>query len=294
MRSLNLDHLRTLTEVAELHSFSAAARRLNLTQPAVSLQIRELEDRVGVRLIDRVGKRAIASAAGVELIAHAAEIFEATERALAAMRRHKDGTIGRVHVGAGTTAVTYILPPILQRLRKDYPDLELVVTSATTRMISERLVGNTMDLGLVTLPVDERDFAVFPMRQGNAVAILSAGETGVPDVITPHDVARRPLILDQERGAYSRLVRDWLEAAGVDVRPVIELDNIEAIKNIVAAGLGMSIVPDMAVRERDRDLITRPLDPPLTPTFALLQRRARPDSPALKIVREAILGSDVA
>ena len=88
--------------------------------------------------------------------------------------------------------------------------------------------------------------------------------------------------------------RQWLDAAGVDARPAIELDNIEAIKNIVAAGLGMSIVPGAAIRERDHHLITRPLDPPLQATFALIQRRTRPDNTALKVVREAVLAGTAA
>jgi len=294
MRSLNLDQLRTLTEVAQLSSFSAAARRLNLTQPAVSLQIRELEDRLGVRLIDRVGKRAVASDAGTALLAHAAEIFQATERALAAMQQHRIGTIGRVHIGAGATAVTYILPPILQQLREAYPDLELMLTSGTTRAICDSLLDNEVDLGLVTLPVDEKEFAIHPLRLGGAVAIFPANAKNVPDVVRPADVAQRPLVLDQERGAYGRLARQWLDAAGVDARPAIELDNIEAIKNIVAAGLGMSIVPGAAIRERDHHLITRPLDPPLQATFALIQRRTRPDNTALKVVREAVLAGTAA
>src|SRR5438270_14096887 len=101
MRSLNLDQLRTLSEVLAQGSFSAAARKLNLTQPAVSLQIRELEGRCGVRLIECSGRRVVATAAGGELIAHAERIGAEAERALAAMRRHREGCVGRVRLGTG-------------------------------------------------------------------------------------------------------------------------------------------------------------------------------------------------
>ena len=96
MRSLNPDHLRTLAEVVAQGSFTHAARRLNLAQPTVSLQVRELEDRLGVRLVDRLGKRAFATAAGRELIEHGKRIAEETEALLAAMRRHREGWLGRV------------------------------------------------------------------------------------------------------------------------------------------------------------------------------------------------------
>src|SRR5437016_2512783 len=129
MRGLNVDQLRTLVEVVELGSFSAAARRLNLTQPAVSLQIRELEARCGVKLVDRVGKQAIATAAGDELIEHARRIGAEAERALSAMRRHKDGHLGRVRVATGPTALAYLLPPVLQDLRAQHPQIDLIVTT---------------------------------------------------------------------------------------------------------------------------------------------------------------------
>src|ERR1700730_17251457 len=99
MRSLNLDQLRALTEVAALGSFSAAARRLNLTQPAVSLQIRELESRWGLQLIARLGRKAGATAPGRELLEHARRIARECEAAESAMRRLRDGWLGRVHIG---------------------------------------------------------------------------------------------------------------------------------------------------------------------------------------------------
>jgi DNA-binding transcriptional LysR family regulator len=136
MRSLNPDHLRALTEVVAHGSFTRAAKRLNLAQPTVSLQIRELETRLGVRLVDRLGKRAFATAAGRELIEHATRLAQETERLLAAMRRHRDGWLGQVRIGSSTTALIYHLPPVLARLRKEHPNIELVVTTGTTTGVS--------------------------------------------------------------------------------------------------------------------------------------------------------------
>src|SRR3954469_20554089 len=164
MRSLNLDQLRALATVARLGSFSAAARELNLTQPAVSLQIRELESRIGLRLVDRVGKQARATSAGRDLIAHADRIMAEADRALAAMRGHKEGHAGRVHLGTGPTALAYILPPVLQKLREDHSDIDLVVTTGTIDTITECMLENVMDLGLTALPVDTERFDGVPVR----------------------------------------------------------------------------------------------------------------------------------
>ena len=108
MRSLNLDQLRTLMEVVLLGNFSAAARRLNLTQPAVSLQIRELEQRFGVRLVERMGRRAHATAPGRDLIEQAQRIFAECQTADSMMRRFRDGWLGSVHIGTTLTALTTI------------------------------------------------------------------------------------------------------------------------------------------------------------------------------------------
>ncbi|MBV9521711.1 MAG: LysR family transcriptional regulator, partial [Alphaproteobacteria bacterium] len=116
MRDLNLRHLQAFTDVVELGSFSAAAERLNLTQPAVSLQLRQLESRLGVRLIERIGPRATPTVAGSALLDHVHRIEAAVADALDAMAHHRAETIGRVRLGTGATACIYLLPPLLRRL----------------------------------------------------------------------------------------------------------------------------------------------------------------------------------
>src|SRR5437879_3498463 len=156
MRGLNLDQLRTFLEVVERGSFSAAARRLNLTQPAISLQIRELERRFGVQLIERLGKQAHATVPGQSLVEAARRIFHECDLADAAMHRFCDGWIGHVRVGTTLSAMTYRLPPILRRLRLDYPGLELVVTNAPTPKSVEGILQNKVDLALVNLPIENK------------------------------------------------------------------------------------------------------------------------------------------
>jgi len=291
MRSLNLDQLRTLMEVVALGSFSAAARRLNLTQPAVSLQIRELEGRCGVRLVERIGRRVLPTAAGRDLIAHAERIVTEADRALAAMRRHKGGEVGCVHLGTGPTALAYLLPPVLQRLREQHPGIDLVVTTGTTNDIAEQISANSLDLGLTALPVEGDEFVTTPVRTDEMVAILPATESEIPLAITPSEVERRPLILEYQRVAHSQLSRAWLRAGGVAVRPALEFDSVDAIKNAVAAGLGMALIPSPAVTHGPpvNSIVVRPLDPRLIRTLGLVQRRDKPDNPALSVVRDEIM-----
>src|SRR5690349_4139435 len=148
MRSLNLDQLKALSEVVEQGSFSAAARRLNLTQPAISLQVRELERRFGMQLVERMGKRAYATAAGRDLVEAARRILRECDLADAAMRRFRDGLLGRVHVGTTMTALTYLLPPVIRRLRLEHPGIELHVTQMPTRDSVEGVLQSRIDIAV--------------------------------------------------------------------------------------------------------------------------------------------------
>ena len=272
-------------------SFTAAAKRLHLTQPAISQQIRELEHRCGLQLVERIGRRAFATPAGRELIVHGRRIVADAEHALAAVRQHKKGTAGRVHTGAGPTALVYLLPPALRKLREEYPDIEIVVTSGTTQSISEGLLSNIVDIGFTALPVEADGLDVVPVRTDPMVAILPATEPAIPDRLAPADVARRTLILEYQRVPHRNLSRAWLQAGGVPVRPALEFDSIEAIKNAVSAGLGMAIVPGPAMSHAPplNSVLVRPLDPPLMRTLGIVQRGGRAETPALKLVREAIM-----
>jgi DNA-binding transcriptional LysR family regulator len=290
MRSLNLDQLQALIDVADLGSFSAAARRLNLTQPAVSLQIRELEKRAGIPLIERIGKRAFPTAAGRELLDHARRLRAGADAALNAMKRHKDGNVGRVHIGTGVTALTYLLPTVLRKLRADHPGIELVVTTGTTQGVAAGMIANEIDLGVVTLPVDTKVFEATTLLDDPILALLPGRSRGSRKPITAAELAQHPLILEQERSNHSRIGRRWLQAAGYDGRPVMEIDNMEAIKQLVAAGLGAAIVPASALSgNAGANYTARPLTPPAMRRIALIERRDKPDNRALRIVREALL-----
>jgi DNA-binding transcriptional LysR family regulator len=280
--------LRALVEVAELGSFSAAARRLNLTQPAVSLQIRELEGRCGLQLIERLGRRAHPTVPGRALVEHARRIAHECDAAEAAMRLFRDGWLGQVRIGTTLTAMMYELPPILKRLRSDHPGIDLLVSNMPTRDTVEQVIGNNLDFGLVTLPVKSSLLRVTPLRPEMLVAILPSTTESIPDEVTPAYVATQPLVLEFERGAVHALAMQWLSEVRLTRAPML-IGIIEAVKKGVASGLGMSIVPAVAVAEPNPDIVVRPLKPPMPCPLALIERRNRPDGAALDIVREALL-----
>lgn len=274
MRRLSLDHLQTFADVVELGSFSAAARRLNLTQPAVSLQIKQLEGRLGVRLIERVGRRAHATAAGRDLLGHVHEVDAAVAGALAAVADHREGGSGRLRLGTGATACIYLLPPVLRALRQKFPALEIVVSTGNSPDIVAALEANTIDVALVTLPAPGRSLQSVWTRDDEMVAIFAAGTAPLPARITAEFLSSRPLVLYEAGGHARRVIDDWFTRAGVAVKPVMELGSVEAIKKLVGAGMGCAVLPQLALAERSGEkLIARPLSPRLHRKLALVLRR---------------------
>src|SRR5690348_693941 len=226
MRAPNLDQLHSFATLAALGSFSAAARRLNLTQPAVSLQIRALERRFGVRLIERSGKRARPTMAGEELLKRIKFIDAAVNGAMAAMAPFKDDKVGRVVIGTGATACIYLLPPILQSLRKRFPSLQILVHTGNTADVVRLMEDNVIDVGLVTGPIYGRVFTTTPAFDDEQVAVFPKRDFAVPKVATPESLAALPLVLFEPGGNTRRVVDDWFDRGGVAPQPTMELGSV--------------------------------------------------------------------
>lgn len=290
MRNLNLDYLHTLARVVELGSFSAAARQLNLTQPAISLQIRDLERRFGVRLVERMGKRAFASPAGRDLIEHAKRLVHEAAEAAATMRRHREGRAGRVRVSANDIFCSYLLPRAIERFRRRLPEAEIVVGIASSSNAVNQVLSNQVDLSVVTLPVAEPSLAITPLLAEPLVAILPPAEQRAPRRIGAVDLARHQLILDLPSAKYARLVRNWFETSGVEPKPVMETSAFESTKRLVAAGVAASILPRVATETTAQHrLVIRRLEPDLTWDLAIIARRDKPMDGAVAEMRDALL-----
>lgn len=287
MRGLNLDQLATFVEVIERGSFSAAADRLDLTQPAVSLQVRQLEKRLGVRLIERVGRRARPTPAGTELLAHARTIADAVTAAEESLAPYASGTIGRVRIGTGATACIHFLPAVLRELRRRFPKLEIIIGTGNATEVLRQLEDNALDLGLVTLPAPGRMFDVTPLLEDEFVVLSSLEGPALPRSVTAEHLVRHPIVLYEPGAQTRRIVDDWFAAAGFAIRPTMELGSVEAMKELVRAGLGFGIVPRMAVEtpHRTTKLRIQPLSPRLTRSIGLVVRR---DKPLHRGLRETI------
>ncbi len=256
MTTLNLGNLATFRLVVQRGSFSAAANVLGLSQPAVSLQIRQLEQFLQARLIERTGRGVKATAAGVALLAHGERIGQAVDEAIRSVSAFSHEVSGTVTLGTGATACIHLLPPLLQRLRLDYPLLRL-------------------DLGLVTLPASGRTLDITPFLNEELVFIEALAQPHPAGSLTPEVLHALPLIAFENGSSTRTLIDGWFATAGLPTIPVMQLGSIEAIKRMVSAGLGYSIVPHMSVAHpNDRKALNvRSLNPLLQRQLAIVIRQ---------------------
>jgi DNA-binding transcriptional LysR family regulator len=288
---LSLGHLRTLEAIARHGSFSRAARELNLTQPAVSMQIRLLERALGLPLLERVGKRAFPTRGGEVLLAHAGRALRELQAGVERVHELRGVVAGRLRLGTSASISIYLLPPALRRFRVRYPETELIVVTGNAPEITRAIVGNGLDVGIVSLPVRDRALSVTPFFRDELVAVAPPERAWRRRAaITATELAREPLILFEPGATLRRVIDGWFHRAGVSPRSPMELGNTEAIKKLVEAGLGLSVTSWFSVREEARagTLAAIPLDPPVHRQLGIVRRRDKPKAPPLEAFLSAL------
>ncbi len=292
MMDLNPVHVRTLQAIARSGSFSRAGESLHLSQPAISHHVRHLEHVVGVPLLVRRGRRASPTEAGAVLLEHAGRAFKVLEEAREAIQRLRGRVAGRVTVGTGATASIYLLPALLRRVRARYPELDLVVVTGNSGELAAAVSRGELDVGVVTLPVPAgRGLAISPFYVDRLVAIAPPGRPWRRRApMTAAELAREPVILYERGGTIRRVVDDWFRRGRATPVVAMELGNAEATKKLVSAGLGLSIVSEIAVKAdvKAGALSLIPLRPALHRRIGIVRRRDRAPRPALLALLEAL------
>jgi DNA-binding transcriptional LysR family regulator len=287
---MQLGHLRALQTVARFGSFSRAASHLRLTQPAVSMQVRQLEDGLGVRLLERAGPRVRPTAAGSLLLEHAERALGELTRAVERLHALRGVVAGPVRLGTGTAISMYLLPPLLRTLRDRHPSVDLIVTTGTAPDVIRAVAEADLDLGVVGLPVRRRELVVAPFVTDEFVAIAAPGHWRSRTPIDAAALQDERLILDQPGAASRRLIDAWLHRRGVAPTIPAELGNSEATKELVSARLGVAIASWFSVR---RDLAAgrlmyRRLRPALSYPLGIVRRRGPEPAASLRAVLAAL------
>ncbi len=288
-KPLNPLSLQIFMDVVQQGSFTAAGKRLDLSQPAVSFHIRALEERFGVALLERTGRTVIPTVAGAELLSHARAVTEAlaaTDLALARFGHEPGGTL---RIGTGTTFCMAVLPTVIRQVRETLPSLRLEVTTATTPAIVQGLEDDRFDVGIVTVPVRSRAIQVTPVLE-DEVVLLAPASASLPARLTPEVVARLHPIVLEPQGMTVALIEGWFEAAGVSFQPTVSLGSVEAIRDLVAMDLAPALLSRLALGQANLKPATgaHSLTPPLRRTLGLATRTDRPHGAAQDAFEAAV------
>ncbi|MDH6166976.1 DNA-binding transcriptional LysR family regulator [Variovorax boronicumulans] len=274
MRQLNLDQLRTLIAIADLGTFSAAAKALHLAQPTVSLHISELESRLGAQLVVRGSRNVTPTAAGAALAERGRRLLRDTDEAIDAVKRQTEGRTGRVRLGTSTGVVVDLLPQVLEALGSVHAGIDVEVSILGSSEAMARLAAGTLDIGLVAMPQPPlRDLVVTPWRDQSMMAFVPQ-RWKAPKRVTPGWLAAQPLIFNDATTHMYRLTMEWFAEAGFAPRARIELNYDAAIQSLVAAGYGAALLPaqqtaDAALNARMQVL---PITPKLTRRLGIAHR----------------------
>ena len=294
---MDFDQLHTFLEIVRLKSFSKAAQTCFRTQPAISAQVRQLEQELKTSLFERFGSRISLTTAGRIFAGYAEEMLDLRRRAQDAINELDRNPRGELVIAANEATCIYVLPQVFARYNQLYPAVQLQVDRSYGSRVVEAVLENVADFGLTQLPVAEKRLQVVDIHRDEVRVIVPAGHplTKLKSV-SATQLVEFPLLLPKQGTTRSRL-NTWLELVEDEVRIAMELDSTEMIKRFVLAGLGISFLAASNCQEEvdALRLVSLPLAPePLIRRLGLVYRKDKALSKAalgfIKVVLDDLGG----
>lgn len=248
---MNLHHLRIFHTVALYASYSRAADALQLSQPAVSMQVRKLEENLRVALFEQVGRSLALTDAGRKLKEYADHIFRLDSEAETVMAEYVGLKRGHLRVGASTTPGAYLLPPAISRFEQRYPGVRISLRIENSRRTHQRLLEGDIDLGVVgEEPVPDPAVHRELFLRDCLVVVTSPSHplAGAGAPISAKELSEQRLVVREPGSSTRDILETRMREASLPFRPALELASTEAIKHAVAAGLGVAVLSAYAVQ----------------------------------------------
>ena len=254
--------LRAFAALSRTGSFTLAAKEMFLSQSAVSHSMKALETDVGCRLFDRVGKKVLLTQAGEALLHHTEKILQEMAAARAGLEQLGKWGVGRLRIGASPTACQYILPAVLREFKESFPKCRIAIEPGDTLEAIESVRENRIDLAITLEPRNEDQFEFHPLFTDELTFIVGAMHPWARDGhVVRSDIPKQSYVLYNKKSYTFRMVRDYFNQEDRVLNMVIELGSMEAIKELVKLGLGVSILsPWIAQKELlEKSLVALPL-----------------------------------
>jgi DNA-binding transcriptional LysR family regulator len=273
--------LQVFFTVARLLSFTKAAESLHMTQPAVTFQVRQLEEYFNTRLFDRTHNRISLTEAGARVYQYAEKIFELYSELENSVREMTGEISGSLTIGASTTIAEYMLPALLGDFKKKYPDINIHLKVSNTDGIVSMVENNSIDLGVVEAPVTNKNLVVEQCRPDHLVAIVPPGHPEAErETLTYEALIKYPFICREEGSGTREVISEYLNAVDCSedaLNVSMELGSPEAVKGAVETGMGISVVSLATVQKELRlgTLVAINLDPPMDRPFSFVRQKQK-------------------
>lgn len=239
---MDLDQLHTFLEIVRLKSFSKAAQTCYRTQPAISAQVRQLEQELNTTLFERLGTRIALTTAGKIFAEYAEQILDLRRRAQDAINELERVPKGELIIAANEATCIYVLPEVFSEYKKLYPNVQMLVDRSYGARVVEAVLDNLADFGITQLPVQEKKLQVASIHTDEIKLLAPAGHPlTARKQVSARDLTGYPLLLPKSGTTRSRL-NIWMEPVEEDMQISMELDSTEMIKRFVMAGLGLSFL----------------------------------------------------
>lgn len=248
---MEIRQLRAFVAIAELGTFTAGAQRVHVTQAAISMQIRQLENELGAKLFIRAPRRVMLTEAGEQLLQRARQILRDHDAAVEEIAELAGAERGRLRIGSASAMVTTdVLPQLLKELRRQHQGAEVTVSSGTSEALVQQILAGELDLAFVSLPVEARGINTELLSQDQLVAVASPRHRLAKQrTISAYSLAGEKLILGERGGNTRRLIDQFFAQAGVALQVSMELSRQAAIRRMVEEDMGVGIVPLQTVTE---------------------------------------------
>lgn len=242
-----------LRAVAEAGSFTGAGRKLHVSQSAVSRQILMLEDELQESLFTRAGRKIRITASGDVLLQLSRRVFADIQETSASIREKQQTLSGTLQLVGGMTVCMYVFPPLLKEYRRLHPKVEVKVTTGTSARLTRRLSSGLVDLGLLTLPVNDPNLVSVPVMREELLLVTSPSHPLVRERrITAQHLAGEPFVVFEQGSNSRRVLDEFFVREHIAPRIVTSTENVEIIKAMVRVGLGVSIIPYQSVAREVR------------------------------------------
>lgn len=290
MNNLTLKQLRYFDALARMGHFGHAADVCAISQPALSMQIKELEESVGTALFDRSARQIRLTGFGEEFAARARTILREVDELSELARTTHDQLAGRLRIGVIPTVAPYLLPRLIGQLSQDYPALDLRVRETVTTKLLQELHDGRLDTAILALPVSEPGLTEVTLFDEEFVLVRPATEAHKP--VPDHETLREMRLLLLEEGhCFRDQALSFCDLSATAPRELMDGSSLSTLVQMVSAGIGVTLIPDMAVPVETRSAsvsVTRFNDPRPTRSVGMVWRKSSPLAQGLEQVAELV------